>query len=317
MRDNDNLILESLYLSILLNEMPLYHSGAKTIDIENLKFDLGAIGFHVGTADQASDRTHFLKKKQTSQFEIYSDSIDQKLETITLERDMSWEHADGLLLELLNEYVLSKEEAYNLLRGWKNEMDSDHFENIENLIEIVDNFSEKEKNNFVAHEEIYREFFLGKDTYKNKKKLNDIRLLLINNRIGAIRYKNEVEGDGDTYSFVILDKRMIAPKNAEIVVGIRVSEERAKNILDGTDNLLFPKENKWRGSKNYDKYVNKKLVLSVLSDIINYKTYIIAYFTIGNKTEDGYPITSIKKIKPIPENTNPNIIFHFIGDENY
>ena len=309
MKNKDQILLESIYDSILLKEMPLYHSGPQTIDVNNVKFDLGAIGFHVGTADQANFRTHSLNDKKTSNFEIYQTSVDGKLEIAETDMDMAWEHADALLLELLKENFIWPEDAYALLNSWNNEMDSDHFDVINDFINFIENSNEREINKFEPIEEISREFLLSRDTYKNKKKLNDIRIFLLNKGIGGIKYKNEVEGDG--YSFVIFDKRMIAPKNVKVIVGIRKFEKEANDILNGIQKKLIPSK-----GYDYDKYINKEVALSII-DKVTYNTVIVGYFKIGEKDDDGYPITNVRKIKPIPEDTNPNIIFHIMGNEYY
>lgn len=309
MKNKDQILLESIYENILLKEMPLYHSGPQTIDANDVKFDLGAIGFHVGTDDQANFRTLSLKNKKTSKFEIYQHSVDGKLEIAETDMDMAWEHADALLLELLKENLIWPEDAYTILKSWYDEMDSTHFELINDFINFIENGSEREINRFEPTEEISRDFLLSRETYKNKKKLNDIRNLLISKGIGGIKYKNEVEGEG--YSFVIFDKRMIAPKNVKVIVGLRKFEKEANDILNGIQKKLIPPK-----SYDYDKYINKEMALSVI-DNATYNTVIVGYFKIGERGDDGYPITSVRKIKPIPEDTNPNIIFHIMGHENY
>jgi hypothetical protein len=309
MRNKDQILLESIYENIILNEMPLYHSGPQKIDVNNVKFDLGAIGFHVGTAEQADFRTHLLKDKKTSNFEIYQTSVDGKLEIAETDMDMAWEHADALLLELLKENIIWPEDAYALLNSWNDEMDPDHFDVINDFIIFIENASEREINRFQPTEEIDHDFLLSTDTYKNRKKLSDIRNLLISKGIGGIKYKNEVEGEG--YSFVIFDKRMIAPKNVKVIVGLRKFEKEANDILNGVQKKLIPPK-----GYDYDKYINKEMALSII-DKVTYNTVIVGYFKIGEKDNEGYPITSVRKIKPIPEDTNPNIIFHIMGHENY
>ena len=317
MRSKDQILLEGIYERILLNEMPLYHSGPKKITIDNVNFDMGAMGFHVGTADQANFRTIGNKNSKMSMFEIYTTTPDGKLSIHDINRDMPWEHADGLIIELVLLGIIDKTEALNLLHSW-NDLYSDHVELIEDLIEqayiIFDEDNTRKLEEFNSAEEIPNELFLSSDTYKNKKKLNDIRLLLIKNRTGAIKYPNEVEGEG--YSFVILDKRMIAPKDAKVIVGIMAEKKEADNIFNGIKTTL-------KKYQNLDKYIGKEIAINeyeMLTDLtadIFYNANIVGYLKIGKKINDSYPIISTRRIAPITSNTNPNIVFHVIGNEIY
>jgi hypothetical protein len=182
-----------------------YHSGPSPLTAETASFDKGAMGFHMGAKTQAEWVAKDKRKAEISSFYVRDASADQELETESIERDMSWEQADALLVELVSEGILDKQEAIDLANNW-GDMSADHKQALSNDLQKV-----KFGDEYVGMDGDVGEFMLQSSTYKNADKLGQIRQLLVDKGIGAIEYINEVEGvGGNPQAVAIFDKRMLA-----------------------------------------------------------------------------------------------------------
>lgn len=186
-----------------------YHAGPHKLTVSNIIFDRQSLGFHVGTMDQ-SQWVSLSKNgaKQVDRFSISKFKVFEfvgNLYMVTFEHDMAWEHADILLVELLHAGEIDTKDAHNLIESWYDVSD----ENINELHILIDkaynNFGNKNFNPMDSFDGVS----LNPDVYKNKEKLSQIRKLLVKYDIGAIKYKNEVEGTKLEYSICILDKSII------------------------------------------------------------------------------------------------------------
>jgi hypothetical protein len=182
-----------------------YHSGPRPLTVDTASFDKGAMGFHMGARTQAEWVAKDKRKAEISSFYVRDASADQELETESIERDMSWEQADALLVELVSEGILDKQEAIDLANNW-GDMSADHKQALSNDLQKV-----KFGDEYVGMDGDVGEFMLQSSTYKNADKLGQIRQLLVDKGIGAIEYVNEVEGvGGNPQAVAIFDKRMLA-----------------------------------------------------------------------------------------------------------
>lgn len=190
-----------------------YHSGPRKITKKNIIFDISSLGFHVGTMDQAqwvsSGKTGKGVVKNglpISKFKVFE--VVGNLYMTTIEHDMAWEHADVLLVELVHEGEINVEDAHKIIDSWDN-LDLEP-EQIDELHRLVNRASRAFGNlNFNPMDE-FQEINLSSFVYKNHEKLSQIRKLLVNQyNIGAIKYKNEVEGNQRGYSICVLDESMI------------------------------------------------------------------------------------------------------------
>lgn len=191
----------------LLKEILAYHAGPRKLNPNNIQFDLGALGFHVGTIDQAeyvaSGKTKKGKNLPISTFEVL-DSVDG-LYMDDVQTDMPWEHADLLIIEFVHLGMINDTDAHTAVNSW-HDVSSELRNEIHQAIDKAKRFFDRK--NFYAGDEIGYNLFSS--VYKNRQKLEQIRHILINQGIGAIAYPNEVEGNKlGEYSIVVLDKRMI------------------------------------------------------------------------------------------------------------
>ena len=190
-----------------------YHAGTKPITPDSIKMDMGAIGFHIGTKDQAEwvssgktgkDRvTHisgFKLKRKYANFE-HSDVIGE------IDGDASWEHPDILLPEMVNAGIIGADDAINLADSWlrDSEITKNHHKALVDSIKKAEKSLNDGSEFSPADEEVWS-YSLNPSTYKNKEKLGEVRELIIGNGTIAIYYKNNAEGSESGNSFVILDK---------------------------------------------------------------------------------------------------------------
>jgi hypothetical protein len=194
---NDTTTLESRARSRVL-----YHAGPSVLTPETVRFDRGAMGFHVGARTQAEWVSKEAIKDQMSSFAV-KDSTD-KFYTEDVDTDMSWEHADALLVELVSKGLINKEEALELAETW-DDLSSAHEKAL-----MADLNRVQFEDGYVGLDGNVGEFMLQSPTYKNREKLSQIRELLKTYAIGAINYVNEVEGvGGDSQAVAILDSSML------------------------------------------------------------------------------------------------------------
>jgi hypothetical protein len=194
---NDTTTLESRARSRVL-----YHAGPSVLTPETVRFDRGAMGFHVGARTQAEWVSKEAIKDQMSSFAV-KDSTD-KFYTEDVDTDMSWEHADALLVELVSKGLINKEDAIELAETW-DDLSSAHEKAL-----MADLNRVQFEDEYVGLDGNVGEFMLQSPTYKNREKLSQIRELLKTYAIGAINYVNEVEGvGGDSQAVAILDSTML------------------------------------------------------------------------------------------------------------
>ena len=180
----------------------LYHAGPSVLTPEKVRFDRGAMGFHVGARTQAEWVSKEAIKDQMSSFSV-KDSTD-KFYTEEVDTDMSWEHADALLVELVSKGLINKEDALELAETW------DDLSNAHEKALMADLNRVQFEDGYVGLDGNVGEFMLQSPTYKNREKLSQIRELLKTRAIGAINYINEVEGvGGDSQAVAILDSSML------------------------------------------------------------------------------------------------------------
>jgi hypothetical protein len=185
----------------------VFHAGPSKFTPESVQFDKGAIGFHAGTRDQAefvaSGKTG--KKQGTiSEFSVQETSDDGQLQTETVTTDMPWEQPDALLAELVHQGLINPDEATTLVGTWDI---SDEHKNaaMAAIGKAARMFGNPE---FATLDEPIGEFYTNPGTYRNREKLDQVRELLIESGVGAIRYPNDVEGTEPGESVAVLDKRM-------------------------------------------------------------------------------------------------------------
>jgi hypothetical protein len=160
------------------------------------------MGFHVGARTQAEWVSKEAIKDQMSSFAV-KDSTD-KFYTEDVDTDMSWEHADALLVELVSKGLINKEDAIELADTW------DDLSNAHEKALMADLNRVQFEDEYVGLDGNVGEFMLQSPTYKNREKLSQIRELLKTYAIGAINYVNEVEGvGGDSQAVAILDSSML------------------------------------------------------------------------------------------------------------
>lgn len=184
-----------------------YHSGPYQLDVSDIQFDLQSLGFHVGTQEQAeyvaSGKTKKGRGLPISKFKVF-ESVG-KLYMTTIEHDMAWEHADVLLVEFVHDGELHGKDAHQIVDLW----DDLSSEQIDELHTLIDMASRNWGNSNFYPMDKFDAISLRPDVYKNREKLSFIRHALVEQGIGAIKYKNEVEGNRNEYSICILDKSMI------------------------------------------------------------------------------------------------------------
>lgn len=182
-----------------------YHAGPFKLTVNMIQFDKGAMGFHVGTFDQAEwvrTKTKHGFGGKISKFKVYHTTNNLYMDTI--ETDMAWEHADLLLLELLTAGMINDSDAVALADKW-NINDYDFYEG--NYYLYLNKASRMFGREYFPADDIG--YNLTSEFYKNKEKLSDIRQMLIEHGYGAIKYQNNVEGTKSDKSICILDKSMI------------------------------------------------------------------------------------------------------------
>lgn len=187
-------------------EVAWFHAGPNAVSAAQVKTIGSGLGFHVGNKGQAdwvaAGKTGKSKGGVVSQFKVLESSPDGTLVKETVENDMSWEHPDALIAELVHEGVINHESALRMVEKW--ELDAAHKEAL-SLAIIKAN--RKFGRDFAVVDEGLGEFMLSRQSYKDKAKLADVAELLKVYGIGALEYKNDVEGAGT--SIAVLDKSML------------------------------------------------------------------------------------------------------------
>lgn len=184
-----------------------YHAGPRKLKVNDIVFDRGAMGFHVGTIDQAKWVASGKHKKGSnlpiSKYKVF-DSVGY-LYKEEIPHDMAWEHADILLVELVHDGLLNYTDAHDIVNLW----DDLAVDRIEELHLLIDRAHRNYGNSNFYPMDAFDTISLSSDVYKNREKLSLIRHALVEQGYGAIEYKNEVEGNLTDKSICILDKSII------------------------------------------------------------------------------------------------------------
>ena len=191
-----------------------YHAGPNKLSAKFIQFDKGAMGFHVGTLNQAewvaagkTGKSNYRNPLPISKFKVFHE-LPNGLDLIPVDIDMAWEHADILLIELIHNGFFGGNLDYihNLIDSW-NDVDEEKIKELHELVDIAR--SRRGDENFFARD-AFEEMSLDPSVYKNREKLSQIRNLIVTKEhIGALEYPNSVEGTESGYSICILDKSMI------------------------------------------------------------------------------------------------------------
>jgi hypothetical protein len=189
------------------DDIIVYHAGPKKLKPSDIKFDLGALGFHVGTLSQATDfstgNASRVKNAPISKFKLNDDAI------IELDSDMAWEHPDLLLLDFVNNNIISAGDAHKLATLWG--MDTNDFYSSDestNITHAKIDKANRSMTDFYSGDEY--DYNLSPEFYKNREKLGQLRAVLIK-RFNGFKYPNDVEGDLGEYSYCILNPKMLSP----------------------------------------------------------------------------------------------------------
>jgi hypothetical protein len=187
----------------------VYHAGPAKLSADSVQFDKGAIGFHTGNRDQAdyvaSGKTG-KKNGVVSELSLQDRSDGGQLQTESVTTDMPWEQPDALLAELVHQGLINQDEAITMVGMW--DISDDHKNAAMEAIEKAARMSGNP--DFATVDETIGEFYTNPDTYRNREKLSQVRELLVESGIGAIRYPNDVEGTEPGESTAVLDKRMFS-----------------------------------------------------------------------------------------------------------
>ena len=190
------------------DDIIVYHAGPRKLKPSDIKCDLGALGFHVGTLSQATDfstgNASRVKNAPISKFKLNDDTI------IELDSDMPWEHPDLLLLDFVNDHIISASDAHKLATLWG--MDTNDFYSSDESTNIthakIDQANRSMKPDFYSGDEYGYNF--SPDFYKNREKLGQLRAVLIES-FNGFKYPNDVEGDLGEYSYCILNPKVLSP----------------------------------------------------------------------------------------------------------
>lgn len=212
-----------------------YHAGPFILTKDIIRFDLGSMGFHLGTKKQVEYISKGTYKRgvgknlKISEFRLYDNYGD--LYTETIETDMPWEDARMCVVYLVYAGIVNEWGAEKFLNSLGIDRDDDDDESKSFFI-ALDKIKRYGSENYHPSDDLY---MMSEHSayFKHTESLGMLRRLLVDDySIGAIKYLNEAEGvfSEHTYSVCLLDKSLVADSDMDVDT-IRVEFSKREELM--------------------------------------------------------------------------------------